>query len=199
VVVNLADLIYKVTRNIFKVYARLIMRVEVKGVENIPESGPFVVMSNHISYLDPPLIGSIIPQKVHYMAKAELFENRIVGAFLKKLGAFPLKRGTGDSRAFRKAIKILRNDQVLGIFPEGTRYPEGSPGEPHSGSVMLAIMAKSPILPIGIKNIKRKGRTKVIIGEPLVLEEYFGKKLSKEERQEVANEVMSKIISLLNE
>jgi len=195
----LADLIYKVTRNIFKVYARLIMRVEVKGVENIPESGPFVVMSNHISYLDPPLIGSIIPQKVHYMAKAELFENRIVGAFLKKLGAFPLKRGTGDSRAFRKAIKILRNDQVLGIFPEGTRYPEGSPGEPHSGSVMLAIMAKSPILPIGIKNIKRKGRTKVIIGEPLVLEEYFGKKLSKEERQEVANEVMSKIISLLNE
>lgn len=198
-VVNLADLIYKVTRNIFKVYARLIMRVEVKGVENIPESGPFVVMSNHISYLDPPLIGSIIPQKVHYMAKAELFENRIVGAFLKKLGAFPLKRGTGDSRAFRKAIKILRNDQVLGIFPEGTRYPEGSPGEPHSGSVMLAIMAKSPILPIGIKNIKRKGRTKVIIGEPLVLEEYFGKKLSKEERQEVANEVMSKIISLLNE
>ena len=64
---------------------------------------------------------------------------------------------------------------------------------------MLAIMAKSPILPIGIKNIKRKGRTKVIIGEPLVLEEYFGKKLSKEERQEVANEVMSKIISLLNE
>ncbi len=198
-VVNLADLIYKVTRNIFKVYARLIMRVEVKGVENIPESGPLVVMSNHISYLDPPLIGSIIPQKVHYMAKAELFENRIVGAFLKKLGAFPLKRGTGDSRAFRKAIKILRNDQVLGIFPEGTRYPEGSPGEPHSGSVMLAIMAKSPILPIGIKNIKRKGRTKVIIGEPLVLEEYFGKKLSKEERQEVANEVMSKIISLLNE
>ncbi len=195
----MADLIYKVTRNIFKVYARLIMRVEVKGVENIPESGPFVVMSNHISYLDPPLIGSIIPQKVHYMAKAELFENRIVGAFLKKLGAFPLKRGTGDSRAFRKAIKILRNDQVLGIFPEGTRYPEGSPGEPHSGSVMLAIMAKSPILPIGIKNIKRKGRTKVIIGEPLVLEEYFGKKLSKEERQEVANEVMSKIISLLNE
>ncbi len=195
----MADLIYKVTRNIFKVYARLIMRVEVKGVENIPESGPLVVMSNHISYLDPPLIGSIIPQKVHYMAKAELFENRIVGAFLKKLGAFPLKRGTGDSRAFRKAIKILRNDQVLGIFPEGTRYPEGSPGEPHSGSVMLAIMAKSPILPIGIKNIKRKGRTKVIIGEPLVLEEYFGKKLSKEERQEVANEVMSKIISLLNE
>lgn len=197
--VDLADLFYKATSGIFNLYAKLIMRVEVKGRENIPESGPLVVMSNHISYLDPPLIGSILPRKIHYMAKAELFENKIAGAILKKLGAFPLKRGTGDSRAFRKAIKILRNDQVLGIFPEGTRYPEGSPGDPHSGSVMLAIMAKSPILPIGIKNIKRKGKPRVNIGEPLILDEYFGKKLDKEEREKVANEVMSEIISLVNE
>ena len=195
----MADLIYNATRNLFKLYARLIMRVEVTGSENIPETGPLVVMSNHISYLDPPLIGAIMPRKIHYMAKAELFENKVIGAFLKKLGAFPLKRGTGDSRAFRKAIKILRSEEVLGIFPEGTRYPEGSPGEPHSGSVMFAIMAKTPILPMAIKNIKRKGRPKVIIGEPLVLEEYFGKKLKKEEREEVANRVMSEIISLLNE
>ncbi|MGM0413814.1 MAG: lysophospholipid acyltransferase family protein [Bacillota bacterium] len=195
----MADLIYKATRGIFKLYARFIMRVDIKGMENIPESGPLVVMSNHISFLDPPLIGAIMPRKIHYMAKAELFKNRVIGAFLKKLGAFPLKRGTGDSRAFRKAIKILRNNGVLGIFPEGTRYPEGSPGKPHSGSVMIAIMAKSPILPIAIKNIKRKGRPEVIIGEPLVLEEYYGKKLKKEEREEVANQVMTEIISLLDE
>ncbi len=175
------------------------MRVEVKGMENIPESGSLVVMSNHVSFQDPPLIGAIMPRKIHYMAKAELFKNKFIGAIFKKLGAFPLKRGTGDSRAFRKAIKILKNDEVLGIFPEGTRYPEGSPGEPHSGSVMIAIMAKSPILPIAIKNIKRKGRPKVIIGEPLVLEEYYGKKLQKEEREKVANQVMSEIISLLDE
>lgn len=196
--VNLADLVYKSARGIFKFYAKFIMRVEVNGIENIPESGPLVVMSNHISFLDPPLIGAIMPRKIHYMAKAELFKNKFIGAIFKKLGAFPLKRGTGDSRAFRKAIKILRNDEVLGIFPEGTRYPEGSPGEPHSGSVMIAIMAKSPILPIAIKNIKRKGRPKVIIGEPLFLEEYYGKKLQKEEREKVANQVMSEIISLLN-
>lgn len=195
----MADLTYKAARGIFKLYARFIMRVEIDGIENIPESGPLVVMSNHISYLDPPLIGAIMPRKIHYMAKAELFKNKFIGFFLKKLGAFPLKRGTGDSRAFRKAIKILRDDEVLGIFPEGTRYPEGSPGEPHSGSVMIAIMAKSPILPIAIKNIKKKGKPKVNIGEPLVLEEYFGKKLEKEEREEVANQVMSEIISLLNE
>lgn len=194
----MADLVYKSARGIFKFYAKFIMRVEVNGIENIPESGPLVVMSNHISFLDPPLIGAIMPRKIHYMAKAELFKNKFIGAIFKKLGAFPLKRGTGDSRAFRKAIKILRNDEVLGIFPEGTRYPEGSPGEPHSGSVMIAIMAKSPILPIAIKNIKRKGRPKVIIGEPLFLEEYYGKKLQKEEREKVANQVMSEIISLLN-
>jgi len=195
----LTDLFYKSARGIFKFYARFIMRVEVKGMENIPESGSLVVMSNHVSFQDPPLIGAIMPRKIHYMAKAELFKNKFIGAIFKKLGAFPLKRGTGDSRAFRKAIKILKNDEVLGIFPEGTRYPEGSPGEPHSGSVMIAIMAKSPILPIAIKNIKRKGRPKVIIGEPLVLEEYYGKKLQKEEREKVANQVMSEIISLLDE
>ena len=195
----MTDLFYKSARGIFKFYARFIMRVEVKGMENIPESGSLVVMSNHVSFQDPPLIGAIMPRKIHYMAKAELFKNKFIGAIFKKLGAFPLKRGTGDSRAFRKAIKILKNDEVLGIFPEGTRYPEGSPGEPHSGSVMIAIMAKSPILPIAIKNIKRKGRPKVIIGEPLVLEEYYGKKLQKEEREKVANQVMSEIISLLDE
>ncbi|MGM0419357.1 MAG: lysophospholipid acyltransferase family protein [Bacillota bacterium] len=192
-------LFYNSARRAVRLYAKSIMRLEVEGLENVPTEGPLVIMSNHISFQDPPLIGAFLPRPIHFMAKAELFQNKFLAYFLKKLEAFPIRRGTGDSRAFRQAIKVLKKDKVLGIFPEGTRYPEGSPGQPHSGSVMIAIMAKAPILPVGIKNIKRKGRPKLIFGEPFALEEYYGKKLSKKEREKAAQAVMSQIISLLDE
>ncbi len=191
------NIIYWLAKIFVIIVARTLLRVKIKGRENIPEEGPVVVMSNHISMLDPPLIGSFMPRKISFMAKKELFKNPIIAWFLGALGAFPVKRGTGDRKALKKSLRILRDGKVLGLFPEGTRYPEGELGEPHTGSIMIAIMGEAPIVPVGIKNIKKKGRTTINFGEPIYLEQYFEDRPDKEEQKEIAEGIMKEIEKLI--
>ncbi len=179
------------------VIGRIFFRVKVRGRENIPQEGPVIIMSNHISLLDPPLLGAFLPRKIHYMAKKELFDNKLAGWLLGSLGAFPVKRGTGDRAALRNALKILKNEGVLGVFPEGTRYPEGELGEPHTGSIMIALMGQAPIVPAGIKNVKTGGRTTINFGEPIYLNDFYEEKPDKETQKEIAEQVMAEIEELL--
>lgn len=189
------DIIYLLGKMLVKVYSKIILRTRIIGVDNIPAEGPVVIMSNHISLLDPPLIGAAIPRKIHYLAKEELFQNPLIGWVLKQLGAFPVKRGSGDIKAFKQALRILRSGGVLGVFPEGTRYPEGELGSPHGGSAAIAVRGGARIVPAAIKNIKTRGRPTVIFGKPLdILQE---DKLSQEERQKIAEEIMAEIANLL--
>ena len=192
------NIIYWLAKIFVIIVARTLLRVKIKGRENIPEEGPVVVMSNHISMLDPPLIGSFMPRKISFMAKKELFKNPIIAWFLGALGAFPVKRGTGDRKALKKSLRILRDGKVLGLFPEGTRYPEGELGEPHTGSIMIAIMGEAPIVPVGIKNIKKKGRVTINIGEPFTMENFPKKRLSYQQRKEAGEFIKEKIVKLVN-
>ncbi|WP_345788688.1 lysophospholipid acyltransferase family protein [Halarsenatibacter silvermanii] len=171
--------------------------MKVRGRENIPQEGPVIIMSNHISLLDPPLLGAFLPRKIHYMAKKELFDNKLAGWLLGSLGAFPVKRGTGDRKALRNALKILKNEGVLGVFPEGTRYPEGELGEAHTGSIMIALMGQAPIVPAGIKNVKTGGRTTINFGKPIYLNDFYEEKPDKETQKEIAEQVMAEIEELL--
>lgn len=191
----MSDFIYFLGKMLIKIYSRVILRTRIIGVENIPAEGPVVIMSNHISLLDPPLIGAAIPRKIHYMAKEELFKNPIAGWFLRRLGAFPVKRGSGDTRAFKQSLKILRSGGVLGVFPEGTRYPEGELGPPHGGSTAIAVRGGARVVPAAIKNIKTQGRPVVIFGEPLDISREG--RLSREERSEIAEDIMAEIAKLL--
>lgn len=191
------NIIYWLAKILVIIVGRIILRVKIKGRDNIPEDGPVVIMSNHISMLDPPLIGAFLPRKIYFMAKKELFENPVIGWFLKVLGAFPVKRGSGDRKALKKSLRVLRNGKVLGLFPEGTRYPEGELGEPHTGSIMIAIMGKAPIVPVGIKNIKEKGRPTLNFGEPIYLQEYFEQRPDKEKQKQIANDIMKEIDKLI--
>jgi 1-acyl-sn-glycerol-3-phosphate acyltransferase len=179
---------------ICKLYFMLIHRWKVKGKKHRPAGGPLIIMSNHISYFDPPIIGSAMNRQVYFMAKEELFNNPIFGWVLKKIGVFPIKRGKPDRKAIRKAFKILEENKVLGLFPEGTRHKSGDLGPAQSGSILLALKSKAPILPVAIKykNDKFK-KTQVSIGKPFTLNQYYNNKLDQKQKQEVGKIMMRKI------
>jgi len=176
-----------------KFYFKFIRRWEIKGRSNLPADGSLIVMANHISGFDPPIVGCVLNRQVFFMAKEELFKKPFWDWVFRKIGVFPVKRGKPDLKAIRKAFKILKSGNILGLFPEGTRHKPGKMGNIQPGAVMIALKSKSPILPIGIKNVKNNRRLKVSIGKPFELEDYYDRKLSREEKEEVGGYIKEKI------
>ena len=164
----------------------------------MPDQGGVIVMSNHISAFDPPLLAAIFFFFLRFMAKKELFENPIIRIALFLNGAFPVDRSKNDITAVKKALSVIKEQEVLGLFPEGTRRPEGKLGSPKAGSVMLAIKSGAPILPVGIKNIKSSGRITINIGEAFTLDQFAKKRLTKEERKKAAQLIKNKIQKEIN-
>lgn len=138
---------------------KIFLRLEVHGTENIPKTGPLVIASNHLSLLDPPVIGVVAPRKVHFMAKRELFVP-VLGYIYKTLGAFPVNRGGADRAAIKHGIEILQSGEVLAIFPEGTRSKTGQLGKLEPGALMMAGKTSAVIVPTAVSgtDIKRCGR-----------------------------------------
>ena len=152
-------MIYTIVKGLFKILFKIFLRMQVEGTENIPKTGPLVIASNHISLLDPPVLGTAAIRKVHFMAKEELFVP-ILGDIYKILGAFPVRRGGADRAAIKHGIDILESNQVLAIFPEGTRSKTGKLGKAQPGALMMASKAKATIVPACVigTDYKRQGR-----------------------------------------
>lgn len=163
------------------VFLKIFHRLKVQGKENVPGHEPLIVVSNHASYYDPPvLLTSVYPREIRFMAKVELFKNPITGFFLKKHGAFPVNREKADRKSLQKALELLRQNQVVGIFPEGTRVKSKEERQVFRGAAYLAFKAKVPILPVGIDGtqlIMKKGtllprlaKVKLNIGKPMYMQ-----------------------------
>lgn len=152
-------MIYAVVKVILRVLFTVVLRMRVEGTENIPKEGPLVIASNHLSLLDPPVIGTAATRKVHFMAKQELFVP-ILGDIYKILGAFPVRRGGADRAAIKHGIEILQSSQVLAIFPEGTRSKTGKLGKAEPGALMMASKAMATIVPCCVigTDFQRQGR-----------------------------------------
>ena len=151
---------------------RLFLRMEVFGRENIPEEGPVVIASNHLSLLDPPILGAAATRKIHCMAKSELFKPAWFGALIRKLGAFPVKRGEMDREAIKTGLTILKENKVLAVFPEGTRSKDGELGRAGGGAFMMGVKRKAKIVPACIygTDISRHPgwpKVRVIFGKPM--------------------------------
>ena len=151
---------------------RLFLRMEVFGRENIPEEGPVVIASNHLSLLDPPILGAAATRKIHFMAKSELFKPALFGALIRKLGAFPVKRGEMDREAIKTGLTILKENKVLAVFPEGTRSKDGELGRAGGGAFMMGVKRKAKIVPACIygTDISRHPgwpKVRVIFGKPM--------------------------------
>jgi 1-acyl-sn-glycerol-3-phosphate acyltransferase len=178
--------------------------LKIEGVRNLPAQGPVIIAANHVSNWDPVLVGISFKRPVHFIAKAELFTNPVLGKLLTGLNAFPVKRGTPDRRAIRQALDILDMGEVLGIFPEGERKREGQETTAHTGIAMLALKSGAPVLPVACIGSRRNlpigwlNPLVVRVGEPLLLSEYRGQKINSENMEKVSKQIMCEINSLLS-
>ena len=142
---------YFLARYVTAVLVKILFRYKVIGKEKVPQTGRLLVCANHSTMADPIFLGSAIPgRQMKFVAKAELFENKLIGGFLKSLGAFPIARGTGGAEGIQTAMRYLEEGQAVCMFPEGTRSKTGELLQPKNGAAMLAARTECTILPVAI-------------------------------------------------
>ncbi len=134
---------------------RFLFRGQTIGLSNLPKKGGVVVVSNHGSHLDPPILGHALGRPVAFMAKAELFNVPILSFIISACGAYPVKRGAGDREAIRNASNRLSEGWATGVFLDGTRQENGRVNAPKAGAALLAARTGTPILPVAIVNSHR--------------------------------------------
>ena len=139
---------------VFPIY-RLLFRGRTAGNGNVPRQGALVVVANHGSHLDPPLLGHALGRPVAFMAKAELFRLPMLGAIIRACGAYPVSRGASDREAIRTATNRLLEGWATGVFIDGTRQANGRVNDPQAGAALLAARASVPLLPVAIINSHR--------------------------------------------
>jgi cytidylate kinase len=170
-------LLYQICGSLLYFGLKVFYRFTVEGAHHLPATGPVIVVSNHSSLLDPIVVGCSVLRRqrpVRFMAKEELFRIPLLGPLIRKLGAFPVKRGKGDRAALRAAVGVLKQGKVLGIFPEGTRYKDNKLHRLQHGVALLAVETNARILPMiirGTQNLSlfRFPPVKVYIGEAFTL------------------------------
>ncbi len=171
--------------------------MKVYGKENIPEGGA-VIVCNHFRAIDCGFIARICDKDIKYLAKKEIFKNKLISKIVKSYGGIPIDRDNPDMKSLLEAIKEIKKGNKLCIFPEGKRNVSGTSDlqDIKGGSVIFSVKAKCPIVPIMmLKKAKIFSRTIIIIGKPFELSEYYGKKLSGEDIDKLDQIVREKMIA----
>lgn len=180
-----------------------IFRIEVKGLENVPKSGA-LLCPNHASDWDPVLIAMSLPidYKLHFMAKAELFEKPLFAWFIRTLGAFPVQRGAHDIQAVKTSMQVIRKGENLLIFPEGTTirngvgFHDGLPPRAHTGIAMIGVRTGATLIPVFCDGEKKAfHKTRIYFGEPYT-PEVSGRHGTPEEYQAIADEMLRRAYAL---
>ena len=162
---------YIVTHIFYMIRLKLVYRLEVHGLENVPEGNDYIVAPNHLSTLDPPMVASVLPRPVAYMAKKELFNNPFMRWWLNWLGSFAVDRENLSVSTIRTVLTIKKTNWVFGIFPQGTRQEPGAISNITKGFASLAKTTKCGILPVGIvgahevKRLPFSGKIVIKFGE----------------------------------
>ena len=168
---------YRLSQLAFELMTRLLFRVEIHGRENIPAKEPYLIASNHMSYLDPPLIGMAFRHiVVNFIAKKELFGRSLVGLWSRSVQTIKMDRERGIE-GLKEAFKRIKEGKVIAIFPEGTRVSEGGDSSVKKGIGFIVVRAKVPVVPVLIKGtgkalpkgggMKRGARVSLHIGRPI--------------------------------
>lgn len=198
-------MLYAFLKPIAAALARLLFRLEARNRELVPARGPVLLVSNHLSVLDPPLIGCAAPRPLHFLAKEELFKIPLFGRLLRAVNARPVKRDGSDMRALKTSLKLLEDGRALLVFPEGTRGVAGRLREGKAGVGMLAVMSGAPVVPIYIagseqalprgRAVPRPGKIRVSFGLPLTFKRASDDE-GKERYRQATQEMMRAIAQL---
>ncbi|WP_419873770.1 lysophospholipid acyltransferase family protein [Candidatus Pristimantibacillus sp. PTI5] len=187
-------MLYYIFRFLLRVMYTLLFRLEARGTENIPANGPVVLASNHLSNFDPPTVGVKVKRKVYFMAKEELFKVPVFGPLIRAFGAFPVKRGGVSKDAIKSAITLLKEGNVLGIFPEGSRNNQS--GAAKKGAAMIAVRSGAAVVPVAIVG-KYRPFSKIVVcyGKPVDLTAII-EESSPDMLEQVTDAIMARIREL---
>ena len=198
-------MLYAILRPLAWAVMRLCFGLQSRGTEHVPATGPVLLVANHVSFLDPPLVGAVAPRPLTFMAKAELFRVPLFGGLIRRLNARPVRREGGDAGALRAALRALKDGGALLVFPEGTRGEGGILGPAKPGAGMLAVLGGAPVIPVYVngsgrawprgRRFPRRARVTVTFGPPLP-EAVGGRASRKDDYEAVSRQMMAAIAGL---
>lgn len=190
--------------SILRVIFLLFSRRQVIGRQNLPRQGPLIIVSNHLNNADPGFLAVALPRRIVFMAKHEIFDWPLLGQMFRWAGVFPVHRFEADLAALRRAGRVLKEGQALGMFPEGTRSRNGGLGPAYPGTALIALRSGAPIVPVaitgteqvtGLRALLRRPALRMVIGEPFFLP--GGKRIRTAEVLEGTEIIMRRIAELL--
>jgi 1-acyl-sn-glycerol-3-phosphate acyltransferase len=173
-------MLYEIVKPLVGMLARLLFGLRGRGIEHVPSQGGVMLVANHSSVLDPPLVGVVLPRQLSFLAKVGLFRIPLFGWLIRRLNARPIRREGADPGALRMALRMLGEGRMLLIFPEGTRGREGVLRAPKPGAGMLAVVSGAPVVPVYIagsgrawprgRRLPRPGKVVVTFGPAMRFE-----------------------------
>ena len=177
--------------------------IDTSGREHIPDEGAAILASNHLSFLDHFVKPAVVDRPIYFISKAEHFEAPIKAWLFEQWGVIPLERGEGDEEALERAVELLGDGKLFGIYPEGTRSLDGRLHKGHTGVARLALRVGVPVIPVGVRGtyeampkgqkLPRFSDVEVRFGEPLTFEDHHGQQDDYEVCREVTDEIMEGI------
>lgn len=177
-----------------KIFTLILFRVETHGQENIAKGKPYIMCANHTSNWDPVVLYTATKRETYMMSKEELFVNKFVYWFAGKMNVFPVRRGKQDIESIKKSLKVLKDDKILAIFPEGTRNGMKKNGKIQNGPSYLAARSGVEVIPVRIEgNFKPFRKVKIHYGKPLNFSKYQSKKPEKETLDIISGEITKAI------
>ncbi len=200
---------YWIVKGILSPILKLLFKVRVEGLENVPKSGPIIMASNHVSFSDSIFLPLVLRRRITFVAKAEYFDDPKTAWFFRAIGQIPIRRegGSASQRALESARDVLDTGGVFGIYPEGTRSPDGRLYKGHTGIARLALQTKAPIVPvamIGTREAQPIGQVKpnffskitVSFGKPLTYEYLSDQADDRQVLRSITDEVMFELREL---
>lgn len=189
----------KIVKAVVRWFMKIFFRIKIIGKENIPKEGACIICSNHKSYFDPPMLVVFNKRHVNMIAKKDLLKNPIMGWLCKTFGALLVDRDGKDIETVKQSLRILKNGEILGIFPEGTRNGMAKGEKAKNGAVLMAIKSGAPIIPAGIKgDYKIFRKVTMTYGKPIYYDKTKINQQDKEEIDKLTEELMNTIIELSN-